>query len=186
MYGISDLKVGTIITHNNQPYVVVSANHIKTGRGGANLRTKIKNLVTGQNLEITYAGGDKIDEADLERSKASFLYKDGENYAFMDSNSFEQFELEAETLGEQTGYLKEGLEVDTLIYNGKTVSISLPPKVDFLIVEAVPGVKGDTAGNASKLVTLETGKQIRTPLFVNQGETIRVNTQTGEYVERVS
>jgi len=186
MYGISDLKVGTIISHNNQPYIVVSANHIKTGRGGANLRTKIKNLVTGQNLEITYAGGDKIDEAYLERSKASFLYSDGDNYSFMDSNSFDQFDLPEETLGEQTGYLKEGLEVDTLIYNGKTVSINLPPKVELLITEAVPGVKGDTAGNASKIVTLETGKQIRTPLFVNQGEVIRVNTQTGEYVERVS
>lgn len=185
MYSISDLKIGTIISHNSQPYIVVAANHIKTGRGGANLRTKIKNLVTGQNLEITYAGGDKIEPADLERSKASFLYKNGTDYTFMDSNSFDQFELTEEVLGEQAGYLKEGLEVDTLIYNGKTVSINLPPKVELLIVEAVPGVKGDTAGNASKIVTLETGKQIRTPLFVNQGETIRVNTQTGEYVERV-
>jgi elongation factor P len=184
MFTIGDLKAGTIISHQGQPYVVVSANHIKTGRGGANLRTKIKNLVSGQNLEITYAGGDKIEEADLARSKASFLYCHNDDFAFMDSNSFEQFELKAEILGEQIGYLKEGLEVDTLIYNGRVVSVSLPAKIDLLVTEAVPGVKGDTAGTANKIVTLETGKQLRTPLFINKGDVIRVNTQTGEYVER--
>jgi len=186
MLGINEIKLGTVVNHNGQPYVVISAQHAKMGRGGANLKTKLKNLITGQNLEITYSGGDKAQEADMERSKANFLYEENGNYFFMDNNSYEQFDLDSETLGEQVGFLKEGLTVDVLIFEGKPVSIKLPAKIEFLVKEAPMGVKGDTATAASKIAVLETGKEIRVPLFINAGEIIRVNTETEEYVERVN
>ena len=186
MLEINEIKLGTVINHSGQPYVVISANHAKKGRGGANLKTKLRNLITGQNLEITYSGGDKAMEADTERSKADFLYTADGRYYFMDNNSYEQFDLDAETVGEQVGYLKEGLTVDVLLFEGKPVSIKLPVKIDLLITDAPPGVKGDTATAASKIATLETGQEIRVPLFINSGEVIRVNTETGEYVERVN
>ncbi len=185
MYSISDLKVGTIIAYDNQPYEVTSTLHVKMARSGANLKTKLKNLITGATLDKTFSGSDKIDEADLERSKANFLYQNNDSYTFMDNQSYEQFELERETIGLQADFLKEGQTVDTMIYQGKPVSIKLPIKIELKVVESPPGVKGDTAGSATKMITLETGKQIKAPLFINQDEIIRVNTETGEYVERV-
>ena len=184
MYGISDLKNGTVIDLNNQPYQVVYFQHIKVGLGGANLKTKLKNLITGATLEKTFSGGDKIAEGSLERGKASFLYKQNQDYYFMDSENFEQFSLTEEQLGNKGGFLKEGLEVDILRYADKPVAINLPPKVTFKITSAPPGIKGDTVTNASKLATLETGKEIRVPLFINQDEEIIVNTDTEEYVSR--
>lgn len=186
MLSINNIKLNTIITHNNQPYLVIQTQHVKMGRGGANLKTKLRNLITGQNLEITYSGGDKAEEADLERSKANFLYNEGDAYYFMDNESYEQFELVKELIGEPADFLKEGMTVDVLIYEGKPVSIKLPVKVDLKVTQSPPGIKGDTAGSATKMVTLETGKQVKAPLFVNQGDTIKINTETGEYVERVN
>lgn len=186
MLSISDIKIGTAITHNGQPYIVIYAQHAKQGRGGANLKTKLKNLITGNNLEITYSGSDKAQEADLERAKANFLYKEGDSYNFMDNDSYEQFMLAKETIGDPADFLKEGVTVDVLIFEGRPVSVKLPTKVELLITETPPGVKGDTAGSAMKTAVLETGKEIRVPLFINQGELIRVNTETEEYVERVS
>ena len=186
MLSFSDIKLGTIITHAYQPYLVVQAQHLKMGRGGANLKTKLKNLITGQNLEITFSGGDKIEEANLERSKANFLYSENETYHFMNNESYEQFQLNQEVIGVQAGFLKEGLTVDVLIYKNKPVSVKLPVKVDLKVLECPPGVKGDTAGAATKLVTLETNKEVKAPLFINQGDLIKINTETGEYVERVN
>jgi len=185
MLTISDIKLGTVITHSGQPYVVIAADHHKMGRGGANLKTKLKNLITGNNLEITYSGGDKAQEADTERSKADFLYKENDKCYFMDNANYEQFELDKEIIGSPADFLKEGLTVDVLIFEGKPVSIKLPIKVELEVKETPPGIKGDTAGAAMKTATLETGKEIRVPLFVNQGDIVRVNTETEEYVERV-
>ena len=186
MLSISDLKLGAVITHNGQPYIMTAAQHVKQGRGGANLKAKLKNLITGQNLEMTYGGGDKIEEADLARARANFLYGQGDDFYFMDNESYDQFSLKKEVVGEPTGFLKEGLEVEVLIFQGNPVAIKLPIKAEFKVTEAPPSVKGDTAGNAMKLITLETGKQIKAPLFIKEGEIIRVNTETGEYVERVN
>lgn len=186
MLTISNLKLGTVITHNGQPYIVIAAQHVKQGRGGANLKAKLKNLITGQNLEMTYAGGDKIEEADLARAKANFLYAQGDEYYFMDNESYDQFNLKKEVIGESADFLKEGMEVEILVFQGNPVAVKLPIKAEFKVIEAPPAIKGDTAGNAMKLVTLETGKQIKAPLFIKQGEIIRVNTETGEYVERVN
>ncbi|MCX6784886.1 MAG: elongation factor P [Candidatus Komeilibacteria bacterium] len=184
MYSISDLKNGVVIDLNNQPYKEVYFQHIKVGRGGANLKTKLKNLITGATLEKTFSGADKITEGNLERSKSSFLYKQGTDYYFMDSTNFEQFYLPEEQLGGKGGFLKEGLEVDVMLYDDKPVAINLPPKVSYLVTATPPGVKGDTVTNASKLATLETGLEIKVPLFINQGESIIVNTDTEEYVSR--
>lgn len=185
MLSISDIKLGTVLTHNGQPYIVIAAAHVKMGRGGANLKTKLRNLITGANLEITYSGSDKAREADLQRAKANFLYQENRRYYFMDNESFEQFDLPEETIGSQAGFLKEGMTMEVLVYEGRPVSVKLPIKVELEVQETPPGIKGDTAGAAMKTAVLETGKEIRVPLFVNQGDIIRVNTETEEYVERV-
>ncbi len=185
MYSISDLKVGTIISYDNQPYVITTAQHIKVARGGANVKTKLKNLINGTTLDKTFNGSDKINEADIERSKANFLYSSGTSYSFMDNNTYEQFELEKEVIGMQADFLKDGQTVDVMLFKNKPVSIKLPVKVELKVIESPPGVKGDTAGSANKMITLETDKEIRAPLFINQNDIIRVNTETGEYVERV-
>jgi len=185
MLAMNELKLGTVIDIDNQPYQIVYTQHIKVARGGASLRTKLKNLVTGQALEKTFSGGDKVEAADLQRQKANFLYKDKTKYYFMNNESFEQFELSNEEVGFVGDFLKEGVTVDTLIFNDQPVSIKAPTKVELEVTEAPPGIKGDTAGSASKVITLETGAQIKAPLFINKGEIIRVNTETGEYAERV-
>lgn len=184
MLTINDIKLGTVITHDSQPYQVIYTQHVKVARGSANLKTKLRNLMTGQNLEVTFSSGDKIEEADLQRSKANFLYNDGNDYYFMDNESYEQFNLNNEAIGIQSDFLKEGMTVDVLIYQGNPLSIKLPVKIDLKVTQSPPGVKGDTAGSATKQVTLETGKQIKVPLFINQGDIVKINTETGEYVER--
>jgi elongation factor P len=186
MLSISEIKLGTFITHKGQPYQVIYTQHVKMGRGGANLKTKLRNLLTGQNLEITYSGADKAEEANLEYQKASFLYKDSENFYFMSNDTFEQFNLDKQAVGPAADFLKEGTNVDILVFESKPVAARLPIKMDLKVIECPPGVKGDTAGSASKIVTLETGKEIKAPLFIKEGEIIRVNTETGEYVERVN
>lgn len=182
---MNELKLGTVITVDDQPYQITFTQHIKVARGGASLRTKLKNLVSGQVLEKTFSSGDKAEPADLQRQKSNFLYKEGDKYFFMNNESFEQFELDNSEVGFAGQFLKEGVTVDTLIFNDSPVSIKLPTKVELMVTDAPPGVKGDTAGSASKLITLETGAEIKAPLFVNKNEMIRVNTETGEYVERV-
>lgn len=184
MLSMSELKLGTIIDIDNHPYQITYTQHVKVARGGASLKTKLKNLVTGQALERTFSGGDKIQAADLQRQKANFLYKDETSYYFMNNETFEQFDLTNEEVGFVGGFLPDGITVDTLIFNDKPVSIKPPTKVELRVTEAPPGIKGDTAGSASKMIILETGIQIKAPLFINKDEIIRVNTETGEYVER--
>lgn len=184
MLSMNNLRVGTTLSHESEPYVVTEAQHVKMGRGGAVLRTKIKNLINGNVLEITYKGSDKIADADLSRTKADFLYGDDEGSHFMQADTYEQYMIPKDTVGDAQRYLKEGLSVDVLLYNDKPVSISLPNKVELTVTEAPPGIRGDTAQGGTKLVTVETGAQFSTPLFIDKGEVIRVNTETGEYVER--
>lgn len=186
MLTMSDLRVGTVVTLNGQPYVITFTQHIKVARSGATLRTKLKNLIDGATLEKSFSGGDKIEDADITRSRANFLYKDAERYYFMDNESFEQYEFTAEELGDRTLYLTDGCTVDALLYNGRAVSIELPKKIILKVESAPPGVRGDTSGSATKVAILETGLEVRVPLFIDSGEKIRINTETGEYVERAS
>jgi elongation factor P len=185
MLQISDLQVGTILIYNGAPHQMIFREHSKLGRGGAILRSKIKNLLTGAIVDITFKGNDKFEEANMSRSKATFTYREGNKFNFMDSNTFEQFELSKEQLGTQADYLKEGVEVDVISWNSKPININLPFKVDLEVTEAPPSIKGNSAGAVTKLVTLETGSRINAPIFIKQGDIVKVNTQTGEYVERV-
>ncbi|MCK9438928.1 MAG: elongation factor P [Patescibacteria group bacterium] len=184
MLSLSEIKMGKVLEINNEPFVVIKTDHHKMGRGGAVLKVKMKNLINGNVLEKTYQGNDKVDEARTETKKANFLYKDQDNAYFMDNNSFEQFSLSLEDIGEQEKYLKEETNVDVLHFNDNPVAINLPIKMEFKVVSAPPGVKGNSSGNVNKQVELETGAMVTVPLFINEGDVIRINTETGEYVER--
>lgn len=148
------------------------------------VKTKLKNIVSGATLEKTFAGGDKFSEADIIKSKASYLYEENNQFYFMDRENYEQFSLAAESLTGKEQYLKEGLVVTVLNYNNQPVAVELPIKGEYKVIQAPPAVKGDTAGSATKIVTLETGLEIKVPLFIKEGDVLRINTETGEYVER--
>lgn len=184
MLGISDIKAGKNIVLEGTPFAVLYHEHSKTGRAGSVLRTRIKNLVTGAVLEKTFQGAEQVEEADVAKGKAQFLYKESGGYAFMDNESYEQFSLAKDALGDTTNYLIEGTEVVVLYFNGNPINIELPIKMKLKVVEAPPGIKGNTVSTGGKMVTLETGMQISTPLFVNEGDEIIVNTERGEYVSR--
>ena len=184
MLNLSDIKTGKTLTLNNEPYLVIFHQHSKTGRAGAVLRTKLRNLKTGAVMEKTFQGSDKIEEAEISKSKAQYLYKESENYFFMDNATYEQFSLLKSVLGDFTNYLIEGTEVTVLVYGTTPINIELPVKMDFRVTEAPPAIRGNTADGGTKQVTLETGIKINTPLFVKAGDVIRINTETGEYSER--
>ncbi|TSA44252.1 elongation factor P [bacterium] len=184
MLNLSDIKTGKAITFNGEPYLVTFHQHSKTGRAGAVLRTKLRNLKTGAVLEKTFQGADKIEEADIAKTKAQYLYLDGSEFAFMDSASFEQFSLPQSVIGDLAKYLVENTEVTVLNYNNQPINIELPVKMEFKVVEAPPAIRGNTADGGTKQVTLETGIKVNTPLFVKEGDILRINTETGEYVER--
>ena len=186
MLSLSEVKTGKNITLNNEPYLVIFHQHSKTGRAGAVLRTKIRSLKTSAAMEKTFQGADKIEEAEISKTKAQYLYREGENYLFMDNSSFEQFSLPESVLGEFTKYLLENTGVTILNYNNKPINIELPVKIELKVVEAPPGVRGNTADGGTKQVTLETGIKVNTPLFVKEGDILRINTETREYVERVN
>lgn len=184
MLSINVLKPGTKIIFNGMPHRVISAEHSKLGRGGGILRTKIKNLISGTILEKTFAGAEKIEEAELETKKAQFLYKDDTGYHFMDSSNFEQFTLTKSQLGKTANFLKEGAEIDILYFSEKPINIQLPIKITLEVAYTEPGFRGNTASTVTKPATLETGAQIQVPLFIKTGDKIVLDTRTGEYVER--
>ena len=185
MLSINEIKPGKILTISNEPYIVVKTDHHKVGRGGAVLKTKLKNLITDNALDKTFQGNDKAEEAETQIRKANFLYEEETELFFMDNQNYEQFSLSKEQIGEKYKFLKEGITADVLYFNDKPVGANLPIKIDFKVINAPPGVKGNSAGNATKTIELENGTEIIAPMFVGTGDTIKVNTDTGEYVERV-
>lgn len=185
MLSLSEIKIGKVLKMNNEPYVIIKADHHKMGRGGAVLKCKLRNMLSGNVIENTFQGNDRAEEAEVENKKANYLYKDTDNAYFMDNESFEQFELPLEVIGEQVSFLKDDTEVSVLYYEGKPMTVKLPIKMDLKVVMAPPGVKGNSAGNVMKQAELETGATINVPMFVETGDIIRVNTETGEYSERV-
>jgi elongation factor P len=184
MLSLSDIKSGKNIVLDGIPYAVLYHEHSKTGRAGSVLRTRIKNLATGAVLEKTFQGADQVAEADVTKGKAQFLYKENNAYAFMDNESYEQFTLPAEALGNAVSYLIEGTEIVVLYFNSNPINIELPIKMRLRVIEAPPGIKGNTVSTGGKMVTLETGLKISTPLFVQEGDEIIINTEKGEYVSR--
>jgi len=184
---LNDIKKGLNILYEGEPYVVAEANFVRMQQRKPVMQTKMKNLLNGKVAQVNFHPGDRVEEADLMRKKADYLYNDGTNYYFMSQNDFEQFSIAKESVGDKIGYLKEGDKVDALYFNGHPVSISVLPKVELRIVSAPEGVKGDSAqGRVTKTAELETGLNIQVPLFVKEGDVIRINTESGEYVERVN
>ncbi|MFC1686637.1 elongation factor P [Patescibacteria group bacterium] len=187
------IKPGKVIDQNGEPYLVLSAQHSKQARGSAVLKTKLKNIVSGSVINQTFQGNDKLEEASLEDFKAQYLYEDDDpapddagrrNYHFMNQENYEQFNLDTEQVGSAKNYLKEEMIVTIQTHDEKPISLKLPIKIDFKVTGAEPAVKGNTAQNATKLVTIETGYKLQVPLFVDEGDVVKINTETGEYVER--
>jgi len=184
MYGINDLKTGTTFELEGAPFIVIDYQHSKKGRSGAVMRTKIRNLLTGAIVQRTFSGNEKFPEVQIERRKVQYLYKDGESYYFMDVNDYSQFDMNAEALGNNTRFLKDGETLSFQFYEGRPINLDLPVKMDFLVTEASEGLKGDTASGATKAVKIETGLSVNVPLFIKEGDKIRINTTDGAYVER--
>lgn len=184
MLGITDLKVGTAIVMDDTPFIVTWNQHSKQARGGGVMKTKLRNLITGGSLDRTFQGNDKIEEADLSFRKAQFLYKNGDEYEFMDQETFETVSLQADVLGTATNFLLDGADVDLRYFGEIPIAIQLKPKMTFEVTDAEPSAKGDTKTSVQKNAIIETGYELKVPSFVNTGDKIVINTDSGEYVER--
>jgi elongation factor P len=185
MYESSNLRKGLKIEIDGDPYVVVQFDFVKPGKGQALYKCKLKNMVTGVQFDKTFRSGDKFNEANLEEHEMEYLYSEGDNYCFMDTSTYVQEFLTKEQVGEAKNFLKENTICILLFFEGKAIGITLPNFVDLQIVEAEPWAKGDTAAGSTKPVTLETGYCLQVPPFIGAGEKIRIDTRTGQYVERV-
>lgn len=185
MLSLNEVKVGTIVRYQDKPYEVQWVEHSKLGRGGAILRSKIKNLEDGTIIDKTFKGNDKLEQLFLDRKKYQYLYKEGDNYFFMDPDNFEQITIDEKNIGEKYKYLKEGVEVEIFFHENKPLAVNLPIKMTFKVEYTEPGLKGDTkSSTALKLAKIDTGYEIRVPLFIKNGDKIVVDTRDGKYVER--
>jgi len=182
----SNFKNGLKIEMDGDPFTMIYFQHVKPGKGGAFVRTKLKNLKNGRVVEKTFRAGEKVQEADIDERKMQYLYADGDSLVFMDSQSYDQIPIAGEQVGDGRKYLLENMEVDVLIYKGLAINIEVPAFVQLTVTQCDPGLKGDTASGGTKPVTVETGAVVQAPLFIKEGETIRIDTRTGEYVERVN
>ena len=185
MYDTSNIRKGLKIEIDGAPYVVVDFQFVKPGKGNAFTRTKIQNMVTGAVLDRTWKSGEKLKPASMEQREMQYLYSDEAGFHFMDQENYEQIVLSAEEVGDDANYLLENNLVDMLLFNGKPISLSLPIFVVLEVSETDPGVKGDTVTGGRKNATMSTGAVIQVPLFVDRGEKLKIDTRTGEYVERV-
>ena len=181
----TDIKKGVTINYNNDLYTIIDFQHVKPGKGGAFVRTKVKNLKTGRVLDRTFRAGERVDEADVEEKTMQFLYMEGENSVFMDMQSYDQIPFTPEQVGDAKKFLKENLEVSVVFWRGRPIGVELPSFIEAVVKQCDPGIKGDTASGATKPATIETGAILQVPLFIKEGDTLRVDTRTGEYVERV-
>jgi len=184
MYQTSDFRKGLKIEFKEEPYLIVDFLHVKPGKGGAFVRTKLKNLITGRVLDATFRSGEKVGRPDLEEKDMQYLYKDSEGYCFMDNNTYEQIFLTEGQVGETRNFLQENINAKMLYFKGRPIGLDLPTTVDLTVTLSEPGVKGDTASGATKSATLETGLVVQVPLFINEGDVLKIDTRTGEYIER--
>lgn len=184
MYQISDLKKGTCIDIDGVPFQVVEYQHIKVARQAGMMNVKIKNLQTGSISEKTYKSGDKVKPADVGFVKAQFLYKVGDAFEFMNGVTYEQFQMSEDEIGDAKDFLLEGSDLDIQFFGERPIAVLLAPNMSFVVIETVPGVKGDNATGGSKPATLATGLVVQVPLFIKEGEKIKVDTRTGEYMSR--
>jgi elongation factor P len=182
----NDAKPGTFLRVDGILYQVVEYTHVKPGKGGAFLRLKLRNLRQGTLVERTFNSGEKLDVPEVEEKHMQYLYQQGTEFMFMDQDNYEQHPLSRETLGDAAKWLKEEMIVDMLMFEGEAMGIEVPPKVELKITQTMPATRGNTVNNATKEAVLESGAVIQVPLFVEEGTVVRVDTRTGQYLERVS
>jgi elongation factor P len=186
MLSYTELKPGACIVIDKQPYIVLESEFLRMQQRQPVMKAKLRNLITGKTLDRAFQPSDEIEEAGLTKMKSRFIYKSRGDFWFDEiGNPKNRFSLKAEEIGETAKFLKPNLEIIALIFSGKVINVELPIKVDYKVIEAPPAIKGDTAQGGTKIVVIETGVKINTPLFINEGDIIRVNTQLGEYVERI-
>ncbi|MDR0617399.1 MAG: elongation factor P [Endomicrobium sp.] len=185
MVPTSDFKNGLNILVDGEPYQITWFQNHKPGKGGAVMRVKLRHLKKGGTIERTFKSGEKFDTLSVTRQKKQFLYKEGENFNFMDMNTYEQITVSPELLGNKVKFLKENLEIEAIYLENELIDIDIPIILEMAIMQAEPGIKGDSVSNLTKMAKLETGADIRVPLFIKKGDKIKVDTRTGEYVERV-
>src|SRR5690242_13041162 len=185
MYNSADLRKGLKITIDNEPYIITHFDFAKPGKGQALYRTKMKNMITGSVLEMTYRSGESFEPAHLEDRKMQYLYKEGDHYCFMDNTTVEQVHVSEDAIGDAKNYLIDNRPVDVLLFREKAIGVDVPNFVNLRVTETSPWVKGDTSGSDSKPATVETGYVLRVPPFIEEGELIVIDTRTGEYSTRV-
>lgn len=181
----NDFRRGMVIKYNNDLFTVLEFLHVKPGKGGAFVRSKIKSLTKGTVLPVTFRAGEKVEEVRVEKQEVQYLYHDGDNYVFMDGETYDQYSLTQEDVGDSMKFVKEGTEMEISFYQDKPISVNPPIFTELEVTETEPAVKGDTATNVTKTATVETGATVQVPIFVEQGEKIKIDTRTSEYVERV-
>jgi elongation factor P len=185
MYTASDLRKGLRIKIDNEPYIITEFNFVKPGKGQALYRSRLKNMLTGSQFERTFRSVDTFEPADLQEKKMQYLYKEGEKYCFMDNQSYEQIFLTDKQIGDAKNFLIDNIEVEILMFEDKPLEVSLPNFVDLVVTQADPWAKGDSVSGNTKPVVLQTGYQLQVPPFIEQGEKIRIDTRTGQYLTRV-
>ena len=185
MISTGELRKGVVIELDGDLWQILDYHHIKMGRGSAQVRIKLRNVKKGSTVERSFQAGEKWPRAQLDRRPIQFLYRDGDDFHFMEAESYEQFHLRADQLDEAVSYLKDGMTLERISHEGETLGVELPITVDLAVVETEPGFAGDTATGARKPATTETGLVVSVPLFVSAGDVIRVDTRTGEYLTRV-
>ena len=184
MISVNEFKNGLTIEVDGELWRVVEFQHVKPGKGSAFVRSKLKNLRTGAVQEKTFRAGEKVNQAQIDRKKIQYLYADGDNYVFMDTNTYEQLELPGSQIEEELKYMKENMVVSIIMFGTETLGVELPNTVDLEVKETEPGIKGDTSSGGSKPATMETGLVVQVPFFVSEGDVLTINTSDGTYISR--
>lgn len=184
MISVNEFKNGLTIEVDGELWRVVEFQHVKPGKGSAFVRSKLKNLRTGAVQEKTFRAGEKVNQAQIDRKKMQYLYADGDNYVFMDTNTYEQLELPGSQIEEELKYMKENMVVSIIMFGTETLGVELPNTVDLEVKETEPGIKGDTSSGSSKPATMETGLVVQVPFFVSEGDVLTINTSDGTYISR--
>jgi elongation factor P len=184
MLSTTDFRKGLKIEMDGVPYEILEFQHVKPGKGGAFVRTKLRNVLTGRVIDNTFRSGEKVGKPDMATQDMQFLYREPAGFVFMDMNTYEQVIVPADVLGDKGGFLKDAQEVKALLYNGQVIDVDLPASVVFEVTETEPGVQGDRVGGATKPATIETGLTVQVPLFINQGDRVKIDTRSGDYISR--
>ncbi|MFZ5590809.1 MAG: elongation factor P [Bacillota bacterium] len=184
MISTNDFRTGLTIELDGDVYQVIEFQHVKPGKGAAFVRSKLRNMRTGAVIEKTFNAGEKIPRARIDRREVQYLYNDGSSYNFMDMETYDQFAMTKEQLGDAVKFLKENMVINLLLFQGKSIGVDLPNFVELEVVDTTPGIKGDTASGGSKPATLETGYVVQVPFFINVGDILQIDTRTGQYIKR--